>query len=71
MIEVSIDMSINDDNAQNRIFGKVIDIQNDTLLCEFTNANYDFDNQKKIRQLQTKLEKAEDTIKLLKKAVGK
>lgn len=55
MIQVSIDMSTNDETAENRIFGNVIDIQNDMLLCEYTGANFDFDNTKKIAVLEEKL----------------
>ena len=34
MIQVSIDMSKDDETYQNRIFGEVIDIQDDILICE-------------------------------------
>lgn len=62
MIQVSIDLSTNDETAQNRIFGNVIDIQNDMLLCEYTRANFDFDNQKKISLLEKKLKIAENAL---------
>lgn len=55
MIQVSIDMSTNEESYQNRIFGEVIDIQNDCLLCEYTGANFDFDNKKKMAVLEEKL----------------
>lgn len=50
-----------DETAQNRIFAKVVEEQttNDgdiTLLCDFVGANYDFDNSKKVEELQEKLE---------------
>lgn len=40
-LEVSIDMSIDDSTAENRIYGRVIDKQDNILLCEFNSANYD------------------------------
>lgn len=37
---VSVDMSTDDASAEHRIFGKVIGVQDDTLLCEFVEQNY-------------------------------
>ena len=65
MIQVSIDMSKNDETAEHRIFGNVIDIQNDMLLCEYTGANFDFDNTKKIAVLEEKLKKETSSLKEL------
>lgn len=62
MIEVSIDMSINDETSGNRIFGRVVDVQNNTFICEYTCANYDFDNEKKISDLEEKLRIATKTL---------
>lgn len=72
MMKVSIDMSKNDETAQNRVFAKVVEEQttNDgdvTLLCDFESANYDLDNSKKIEELQEKLEIA---VKALDKIVN-
>ena len=63
MIEVSIDMSTNDETSENRIFGRVIDIQGDTLICEYTCANYDFEKNKKINELKEKLKIAEKALR--------
>lgn len=54
-MQVSIDMSKDDETYQNRIFGEVIDIQDDTLICEYTGANYDFDNVKIINKQQAEI----------------
>lgn len=61
MNDISIDMSKDEETAENRIFAKVVERQTNnkghvTLLCDFVGANYDFDNHKKIADLQTKLE---------------
>lgn len=60
-MEVSIDMSKDDETAQNRIFAEVVEEQTTadgevTLLCDFAGANYDFDNSKKVEELQENLE---------------
>ena len=60
-MNISIDMSKEEATAQNRIFASVVEKQttNDgdvTLLCDFVGANYDFDNHRKISELQSKLE---------------
>lgn len=65
MIEVSIDMSRNDETAGNRIFAKVIDIQDNTLLCEYLGANYDYENAKIVGDLQIKLSIAKKSIGVL------
>lgn len=43
-IEVSVDMSTNEDDCGNRVFGKVYSVQNDgsfiTILAESGNSNY-------------------------------
>lgn len=62
MIEVSIDMSKNDETAENRIFAKVIDIQDNTLLCEYLGANYDYENAKIVGDLQIKLSIAKNAL---------
>lgn len=62
MVQVSIDMSINDETAGNRIFGEVIDVQGNTLLCEYTGTNYDFNNATKIGDLLIKLRIAEEAL---------
>lgn len=67
-MKVSIDMSKDDETAQNRIFAKVVEEQtsNDgdiTLLCDFVGANYDLDNSKKIEELQEKLDVAVKALK--------
>lgn len=61
MTKISIDMSKDDETAQNRIFAEVVEEQTTntgevTLLCDFESANYDFDNSKKVEELQEKLE---------------
>ena len=66
-MNVSIDMSKDDETAQNRIFAEVVEKQttNDgdvTLLCDFDGANYDFDNHRKISELQSKLDIAVKAI---------
>lgn len=62
MIKVSIDMSRNDETAGNRIFAKVIDIQDNTLLCEYLGANYDYENAKIVGDLQIKLSIAQKAL---------
>ena len=52
---VSIDMSTCDEDFGNRIFGKIIDQEGDNLICEFDSANYDFKQEKVIKQLKDKL----------------
>ena len=52
---VSIDMSTCDEDSENRIFGKVIEQEGDNLICEFDSANYDFKQEKVIKQLKDKL----------------
>ena len=37
---VSVDMSTNENDAQNRIFARIIERQGNTLLCNFVGANY-------------------------------
>ena len=47
-LKVSVDMSIDDKTAGNRIFARVIEKQGDTLLCEFESANFNlFNNEGK------------------------
>ena len=53
--EVSIDMSTCDIDAGNRIFANVIEVQEDTLLCEFDHANYNYNNSTLIRALNDKI----------------
>ena len=52
---VSINMSTCDEDSENRIFGKVIEQEGDNLICEFDSANYDFKQEKVIKQLKDKL----------------
>ena len=52
---VSIDMSTCDEDSENRIFGKVIEQEGDNLICDFDSANYDFKQEKVIKQLKDKL----------------
>lgn len=63
---VSIDMSTDDSDADNRIYGKVIEAQGTTLLCEFKSANYDYKNQVIIRNLESKIKSLEEEILKLK-----
>ena len=58
---ISIDMST-EEAPYNRIYAKPIEKQGDVLLCDFDGANYDFDNHKKISELQSKLEIAIKTL---------
>lgn len=60
---VSIDMSTCDEDFGNRIFGKVIEQEGDNLICEFDSANYDFKQEKVIKQLKEKLNIAIDALK--------
>lgn len=60
---ISIDMSTCDENFGNRIFGKVIDQEGDNLICEFDSANYDFKQEKVIKQLKNKLNIAINALK--------
>lgn len=68
MTEVSIDMSVDEETAGDRIFGKVIDIQNDTLICEYTGANYDYGNAEKIRDLMIKIVIVTEALETIKTA---
>lgn len=52
---VSIDMSTSDEDAGNRIFGKVIDRVGDNILCEFESANYDFKQEEAVKILNQQL----------------
>lgn len=67
MVKVSIDMSKDENTFQNRIFAKVVEKQTvndeEILLCDFTDANYDFDNHRTISKLQAKLEVAINALK--------
>lgn len=60
---VSIDMSTCDEDFGNRIFGKVIEQEGNNLICEFDSANYDFKQEKVIKQLKDKLDIAIDALK--------
>lgn len=62
MITVSIDMSKDDETYQNRIFGEIIDIENNTLICEYTGANYDFDNTKIIKKQQAEINRLREAL---------
>lgn len=59
---ISIDMSTCDEDFGNRIFGKVIEQEGDNLICEFDSANYDFKQEKVIKQLKEKLNIAIDAL---------
>lgn len=63
---VSIDMSTDDSNGFNHIYGKVIEAQGNTLLCEFESANYDYKNQVIIHNLESKIKSLEEEIFKLK-----
>lgn len=56
---VSIDMSTCDEDAENRIFGKVIDKEGDNIICEFESANYDFKQNDIIKKLQQNIKDLE------------
>lgn len=64
MVQVSIDMSKDDETYQNRIFGEVIDIQDNILICEYIGANYDFDNVKTINKQQAEINRLREVIRL-------
>lgn len=66
MIQVSIDMSKDDETYQNRIFGEVIDIQDNILICEYIGVNYDFDNVKTINKQQAEINRLREALKSVK-----
>lgn len=68
---VSIDMSTNDKNAGNRIFGKVVDQVGDNILCEFESANYDFKQKETVKNLNQQLKAANQKIKELEEKIDK
>lgn len=68
---VSIDMSTNDKDAGNRIFGKVIDQVGDNILCEFESANYDFKQKETVKNLNQQLKVANQKIKELQEKIDK
>ena len=50
----------NEYNPDWRIFGNVIDVQGDTLLCEFESANYDYKNTKMIKKQEEQIEELKE-----------
>lgn len=55
--DISIDVSTGDYDAENRVFGKIIEIQGNTLLCEMSSNNFNLEKLEK----QNTLLKAENT----------
>ena len=68
---VSIDMSTSDEDAGNRIFGKVVDQEGDNILCEFESANYDFKQKEAVKKLNQQLKAANQKIKELQEKIDK
>ena len=68
---VSVDMSTCDEDAENRIFGKVIDQEGDNIICEFESANYDFKQKELVKKLNQQLEAANQKIKELQEKIDK
>lgn len=68
---VSVDMSTCDEDAENRIFGKVIDQEGDNIICEFESANYDFKQKEAVKKLNQQLETANQKIKELQGKIDK
>lgn len=68
---ISIDMSTNDEDAENRIFGKVVEQVGNNILCEFESANYDFKQKETVKNLNQQLKAANQKIKELQEKIDK